>query len=67
VNTETLIDAQAVAELLELCQRTSVSVYQLRYADTQGPPVVELGPGRLRALATSEIQSWARMTGGVVA
>ncbi len=66
VNTEDLIDAQSVAALLGLSQRTSVSVYQRRYADMQRP-VIDLGPGRPRALATSEIESWARKTGRVVA
>jgi predicted DNA-binding transcriptional regulator AlpA len=66
VNIEDLIDAQAVAELLGLSQRTSVSVYQRRYADMPRP-LVDLGPGRPRLWLRSEIESWARKTGRVVA
>ena len=37
VDTDQLVDAQAVAELLGLAQRTSVSVYQKRYPDMPRP------------------------------
>lgn len=58
VNTEDLIDAQGVADLLGLAQRTSVSVYQARYPDMPRP-VVDLGPGRPRLWLRNEIQRWA--------
>ena len=59
VSTEDLIDAQAVAELLGLAQRTSVSVYQRRYTDMPRP-VVDLGRGRCKLWRRSEIVQWAR-------
>lgn len=58
VNTEDLIDAQGVADLLGLAQRTSISVYQRRYPDMPRP-VVDLGPGRPRLWLRNEIQRWA--------
>jgi len=61
VNTEDLIDAQGVAELLGLAQRTSVSVYQGRYPDMPRP-VVDLGPGRSMLWLRPEILKWARAT-----
>jgi glutathione-regulated potassium-efflux system ancillary protein KefG len=62
VNTEELIDAVGVAEILGLAQRTSVSVYQRRYPDMPRP-VVDLGPGRPRLWLRPQIQEWARRTG----
>ena len=59
VNTEDLIDAQAVADLLGLTQRTAVSVYQGRYPDMPRP-VVDMGSGRCKLWLLSEIQTWAR-------
>ena len=59
VNTEDLIDAQAVAELLGLAQRTAVSVYQGRYRDMPRP-VVDMGSGRCKLWLRSEIETWAR-------
>ena len=59
VNTEDLIDAHAVAELLGLAQRTSVSVYQKRYADMPRP-VVDLGPGRPRLWLRPAMEKWAQ-------
>ncbi len=59
VNTEDLIDAQAVAEILGLAQRTSVSVYQQRYPDMPRP-IVDLGQGRPRLWLRSEIEAWIR-------
>lgn len=59
VNTEDLIDAQAVADLLGLTQRTAVSVYQGRYPDMPRP-VVDMGSGRCKLWLRSEIQTWAR-------
>jgi glutathione-regulated potassium-efflux system ancillary protein KefG len=59
VNTEDLLDAQGVAELLGLSQRTAVSVYQRRYPDMPRP-VVTLGGGRTRLWLRPEIEAWAK-------
>lgn len=58
VDTEDLIDAQAVADLLGLTHRNSVSTYQRRYKDMPRP-VVELGPGRPSLWKKSEVSRWA--------
>ena len=58
VNTEDLIDAQGVADLLGLAQRTAVSVYQKRYPDMPRP-IVNLGGGRTRLWLRPEIERWA--------
>lgn len=62
VNTEDLVDAQGVAEILGLAQRTSVSVYQARYPDMPRP-VVDLGAGRPRLWLKQDVLTWARATG----
>lgn len=62
VNTEDLIDASAVAELLGLTHRNTVSVYQKRYPGMPRP-VIDLGPGRSRLWLRAEIADWARYTG----
>lgn len=62
VNTEDLIDAQGVAHLLGLAQRTAVSVYQRRYPDMPRP-VVNLSGGRTRLWVRQEVEAWARKTG----
>ena len=62
VNTEDLLDAQGVADLLGLSQRTAVSVYQRRYPDMP-KPVVVLSRGRTRLWLRSEIAAWAKNTG----
>ena len=59
VRTEDLIDAQAVAEILGLAQRNSVSAYQRRYPDMPRP-VVNLGPKRPLLWLRSDIEKWAR-------
>lgn len=59
VDTDQLVDAQAVADLLGLAQRTSVSVYQKRYPDMPRP-VVDLGPSRTRLWLRPDIESWGR-------
>jgi len=63
VRTEDLIDAQAVAELLGLAQRTSVSVYQRRYPDMPRP-VLDLGPGRPKLWLRPAIEEWMRQRRG---
>ena len=62
VSTEDLIDAQGVADLLHLAQRTSVSVYQKRYPDMPRP-IVDLGHGRPMLWLRPEILKWVRASG----
>lgn len=57
VRTEDLIDAQAVAELLGLSHRNTVSSYQRRYPEMPRP-AVDLGRGRPRLWLRSEIVRW---------
>ena len=59
VRTEDLIDAVAIAELLGLAHRNTVSVYQKRYPEMPRP-VVDLGPGRSRLWLRQEVIGWAR-------
>ena len=65
VNTDDLIDAHGVAELLGLAQPNSVSTYQHRYTDMPRP-VVDLGSGRCKMWLRSEIANWADKTGRTV-
>jgi glutathione-regulated potassium-efflux system ancillary protein KefG len=58
VDTEDLIDAQEVAEVLGLAQRNSVSLYQRRYLDMPRP-VVERGGGRTKLWLRFEVERWA--------
>ena len=62
VDLSDLIDAKAVAELLGLAQRTSVSVYQRRYLDMPRP-VIDMGRGRCKLWLRPEVETWARQTG----
>ena len=57
VDTDELIDAQGVADLLGLAQRNTVSLYQRRYADMPRP-VVDLGRGRCKMWLQSDIIQW---------
>ena len=57
VDIEDLIDAQGVADLLGLAQRNTVSLYQRRYLEMPRP-VVDLGRGRCKMWARSEIADW---------
>ncbi len=59
VRTEDLIDAQAIANMLGLAQRNTISLYQRRYPDMPRP-VVDLGKGRCRLWRRSEIERWAK-------
>ena len=65
VNTEDLVDAHGVAELLGLSQPNSVSTYQYRY-DDMPRPVIDLGAGRCKMWLRSEIIGWADQTGRTV-
>jgi hypothetical protein len=58
VDTEDLIDARAVADLLGLSHRNSVSLYQRRY-NNMPRPVVDLGDGRVKLWLRPEIEHWA--------
>jgi len=57
VDTDELIDAQAVADFLGLAQRNTVSLYQRRYPDMPRP-VVDLGRGRCKMWLKPEILQW---------
>lgn len=59
VDTEDLIDAQGVADLLGLAQRNTVSLYQRRYTDMPRP-VVDLGHGRCKMWLRTEIAAWSK-------
>ncbi len=58
VDTEDLADARAVAEILGLAHRNTVSLYQRRYPDMPRP-VLDLGPARTKLWLRSEIEQWA--------
>ncbi len=58
VDTDDLIDAQEVADLLRLSHRNSVSLYQRRYP-SMPRPVVERGGGRTKLWLRTEIEAWA--------
>jgi predicted DNA-binding transcriptional regulator AlpA len=58
VDTENLIDARGVAEILGLSHPNNVSVYRHRYGDMPRP-VVNLGRGRCMLWLRPEIEEWA--------
>ena len=62
IDTEDLIDARGIADLLRLGHPNSVSTYQRRYGDMPRP-VVDLGPGRPRLWSRKAIVAWAQATG----
>jgi glutathione-regulated potassium-efflux system ancillary protein KefG len=57
IDTEDLVDAVGVAEILGLAKRTSVSVYQRRYPDMPRP-VVDLGRGRPQLWSRRAVEAW---------
>lgn len=59
INTDDVIDAQGVAELLGLAQRNTVSLYQRRYP-AMPRPVIDLGSGRCKLWLRSEVEAWGR-------
>jgi hypothetical protein len=65
VDTNDLVDAHGVAELLDLSHPNSVSTYQKRYADMPRP-VIDFGGGRCKMWLKSAIKKWARNTGRTV-
>lgn len=58
VDTDDLIDARGVAEILNLAYRNTVSQYLDRYPDMPRP-IVDLGRGRPRLWSRTEVQRWA--------
>ena len=58
VDTNDLIDARGVAEILGLSHPNNVSVYRHRHADMPSP-VVSLGRGRCMLWLRPEIETWA--------
>ena len=58
VDTEDLIDARGVAEILGLSHPNNVSVYQHRYGDMPRP-VVNLGRGRCMLWLRPEVARWS--------
>jgi hypothetical protein len=62
VNTEDLITAAEVAEILGLKHHNSVSTYLRRYPDMPRP-VINLGDGHIRLWLRPEVMGWARKTG----
>jgi glutathione-regulated potassium-efflux system ancillary protein KefG len=62
VDVSDLIDADAVAQLLGLAQRNTVSGYQRRYPEMPRP-VVNMGRGRCKLWLRSDVQAWAKSTG----
>ena len=65
IDVDDLTDAQAVAEILGLAPRNTVSLYQYGYGDMPRP-VVDLGRGRCNMWLRQEIVAWANTTGRVV-
>ena len=65
VDTEDLIDARGIADLLGLAQRNTVSLYQNRYPEMPRP-VIDLGSGRPRLWLRPELETWARATGRLI-
>jgi glutathione-regulated potassium-efflux system ancillary protein KefG len=57
INTDDVIDAQALADLLGLAQRNTVSLYQRRYP-SMPRPVIDLGQGRCKLWLRSEVEEW---------
>lgn len=59
IDSEDLVDAHGVAEILGLSHRNTVSQYQKRYPDMPRP-IVDLGGGRTKLWLRSEMQRWAQ-------
>lgn len=62
VDTDDLIDAAEVADLLGLSHRNSVSLYQRRYPDMPRP-VIERGGGRTKLWLKSGMAAWQNQRG----
>jgi hypothetical protein len=59
VRTEDLVDAHALADLLQLSHPNSVSTYLRRYRDMPRP-VIDLGRGRPRLWLRPDVEAWVR-------
>lgn len=59
IDSEDLVDAHGVAEILGLSHRNTVSQYQQRYPDMPRP-IVDLGGGRTKLWLRTEMQRWAQ-------
>jgi glutathione-regulated potassium-efflux system ancillary protein KefG len=57
VDPADLIDAEAVADLLGVAHRNTVSVYQKRHP-AMPRPVVDMGRGRCKLWLRSEVTAW---------
>ena len=57
VDPDDLVDAQAVADMLGLSSRTSVSTYRRRHDDFPAP-VVDMGSGRCLLWLRCDIAAW---------
>lgn len=57
IDTDDIIDARGMAEVLGLAQRNTVSLYQRRYA-LMPRPVIDLGQGRCKLWLRSEVEEW---------
>ena len=57
IDTDDVIDAHGMAELLGLAQRNTVSLYQRRYP-SMPRPVIDLGQGRCKLWLRSEVEEW---------
>lgn len=66
IDTDDLIDATEVAQILGLSHRNSVSLYQRRYPDMPRP-VVERGGGRTKLWIRSSVEAWAHARFGKAA
>jgi len=64
IDTDDLVDAQGVADMLGLSLRNAVSEYQRRYPDMPRP-IVDLGPGRPLLWSRSAMLAWAREKGRI--
>ena len=62
VNTEDLVSASEVAEILGLAHYNTVTTYLRRYADMPRP-VIDKSNGRIRLWLRPEIVAWAARTG----
>ncbi len=62
VNTDDLISASEVAEILGLSHYNTVTTYLRRYPDMPRP-VVDKSRGRIRLWLRPEVVAWARETG----
>lgn len=57
IDTDDVIDAQGVADLLSLAHRNTVSLYQRRYPEMPRP-VIDLGQGRCKLWSREEVEAW---------